>query len=167
VARYDERPTVFHRLTSLTIIFATITGAVLADCDWPDEKDPVKITLAIVLASEKGDKVDKNLKLLAAEIQKTHPHLKSFILKTQEMRSIKPNEKTSMLCVDDQMVEMIVKHGADKDNRVSLSIKPPTMSTFEYQSVCGKFLPIVTNYKTKKKGDTLILAIMLEPCQGK
>ena len=160
-------PLVVYRLTALTLILATLAGAALADCDWPDEKDPVKVTLVIVLASEKGNKIDKNLTMLAAEVQKTHPYLKSFTCKTQEIRSLKPNEKTSMLCVDDQSVEMMVKHGADKENRVSLHVKPPNMSALEYQSVCGKYLPIVTPYKTKKKGDTLILAIKMEPCQKK
>jgi hypothetical protein len=32
--------------------------------------------------------------------------------------------------------------------------------------VCGKYLPIVTPYK-RKKSETLILAIRVEPCKGK
>jgi hypothetical protein len=157
---------VFYRLLSLTLALASFAGLALAG-DWPDEKDPVKVTVVVVLASEKGDKIDKNLKMLATEVQKTHPHLKSFSCKTQMIRSLKPDEKTSLGCVDAEIVEMIVKHGADKDNRVSLHVKPPMMSAVEYQSVCGKYLPIVTPYKTKKNGDTLILAIKLEPCQKK
>jgi hypothetical protein len=156
-----------YRILSLALIFAVCAGLAHADGDWPDEKDPVKVTLVIILASEKGDKVDKHLKMLAQEVQKTHPHLKSFTSKTQMSPSLKPNEKTSLLCVDDQMVEMLVKHGADKDNLVSVAIKAPMMSPLEYKSVCGKFLPIVTPYKTKKKGETLILAIKLEPCLRK
>lgn len=155
------------KLLPLALVFTTFAGFAARDCNWPDEKDPVKVTLVVILASEKGDKIDKNLKMLAAEVQKTHPHLKSFSAKTQEARSLKPCEKTSMKTVDDEIVEMIVKHGADKDNRVSLHVKPPGMSGIEYQSVCGKYLPIVTPYKSKKKGDTLILAIKLEPCMGK
>jgi hypothetical protein len=151
----------------LGLALLLFAGFAVADCDdWPDEKDPVKVTLAVVLANENVGKIDKNLKLLADEVQKSHPHLKSFIFKTQEARSLKPNETTSMKTVDNEMVEMIVKHGADKENRVSLYIKPPGMSGIDYQSVCGKFLPIVTPYKTKK-GDTLIIAVRLEPCMGK
>jgi hypothetical protein len=148
------------------IVFAAFATVAVADCRWPDEKDPVKVTLVVILASEKGDKIDKKLKDLAAEVQKLHPNLKSFVIKSEESRSLKPNDKVSMACVDEELAAIAIKHGADKDNRVSLAIKPPQMNELEYQSVCGKFLPIVTPYKTKK-GECLILAIRVEPCRGK
>jgi hypothetical protein len=119
----------------------------------------------VVLASEKGNTVDKRLKALAPEVQKLHPKLKSFAFHSQEVKSHKPNERFSLECVEKQMVDMIVKHGADKDNKVTLAVKPPRMSQLEYQTVCGKFLPIVTPYKTKN-GETLILAIRVQPCRG-
>ncbi len=50
---------------------------------------------------------------------------------------------------DKNKVEVVIIHGSDKDNRVSLKSKPPLMSEIEFQSVCGKFLPIVTPCKTK------------------
>ncbi len=154
------------RFLSVLLLLVPCAAITRADDDWPDEKDPVKVTLVVVLASEKGDHVDKRLRGLAEEVQKLHPHLKSFTFKTQEIKSIKPNEKVSMLCVEKKMVDLLIKHGADKDNRVTLTVKPPMMSELEYQTVCGKFLPIVTPYKTKK-AETLILAIRVEPCQGK
>jgi hypothetical protein len=160
-----ERPAVLIRILSMMIAFAAFAGMALADCCWWDEKDPVKVTLVVILASEKGDKIDKKLKAVAAEVQKLHPNLKSFIVKSEEIKSLKPNEKVSMLCVDEKTVEMVIKHGANKENRVSLAVKPPSMNELEYQSVCGKFLPIVTPYKTTK-GECLILAIRVEPCRG-
>jgi hypothetical protein len=147
------------------MVFGSVACAMAADRCWPDEKDPVNVTLVIILASEKGNTIDKRLKALAPEVQKLHPHLKSFTFHSQEIKSIKPNEKTSLACVEKQMVQMTVKHGADKDNKVSLAIKPPKMSEFDVQSVCGKFLPIVTPYKTKND-ETLILAIRVQPCRG-
>ena len=154
------------RILAILTMIGVSVGVALADgdCDWPDEKDPVKVTLVVVLASENGDHIDKKIKPLADEVKKTHPHLKSFVWKSQEIKSLKPNEKASLHCVEKKMVDMIVKHGADKDNQVSIAVKPPMMSEVEYQSVCGKFLPIVTPVKTKK-GETLILAIRLEPCK--
>ncbi len=155
-----------YRLSTFVAVLTSCAGMALADCSWPDEKDPVKITLVVILASDKGDTIDKRLKGVAAEVQKLHPHLRSFTWHAQERREMKPNEKISMDCIDDTKVDMIVKHGADKDNKVTLWAKPPMMSPLEYQTVCGKFLPIVTPYKTKKKGETLILAIRVEPCRG-
>jgi len=153
------------RFLSLLIVLATLSGISRADRGGPDAKDPVKVTLVVILASEEGTTIDKKLKALAQEVQKLHPNLKSFKFKSQEVKSLKPNEKMSLPCVDEESVEMTIKHGADKENRVSVHVKPPTMSPFEYQTVCGKFLPIVTRYKTKKN-ETLILAIRVEPCRG-
>ena len=70
-----------------------------------------------------------------------------------------------MLCVEDKKAEIVIKHGADKDNRVTLAVKPPGMNLIDYQSVCGKFLPIVTPCTTKN-GERLILLIRVEPCRG-
>lgn len=154
------------RLPALLVVLLVGTSLALAECSWPGEKDPVKVTLVVILASEKGNTVDKRLKGVAAEIQKLHPNLKSFTWHSQELKELQPSEKASLRCVEDETVEMIVKHGADKENRVSLAVKPPSMSRLEYQTVCGKFLPIVTPYKTKKN-ETLILAIRVEPCKGK
>jgi hypothetical protein len=156
---------VLPRIFSLLIAFAAFAGISLADSCWPDEKDPVKVTLVVILASEEGNTIDKRLKGVAEEVQKLHPNLKSFTYKSMESKSLKPNEKVSMQCVDKKTVDMVIKHGADKENRVSLAVKPPSMSELEYQSVCGKFLPIVTPYKTTK-GECLILAIRVEPCRG-
>lgn len=161
-----ERPVVQLRIVGFLLVGCVVASlAAASERCWPDEKDPVKVTLVVILASEKGDKVDKRLKGLAIEVQKLHPHLKSFYYKSEEVKSLKPNETAALACVEKQVVEMTIKHGADKDNRVSLKVKPPSMSSLDYQSVCGKFLPIVTPYKTKK-GETLILAIRVQPCRG-
>lgn len=130
-----------------------------------DEKDPVKVTLVVVLASEKGNTIDKRLKSVAAEVQKLNPNFKSFTLKHMASKSLNPGEKVSWACVEKEVVDMIIKHGADKDNRVGLNVVAPSMKPIEYQTVCGKFLPIVTPYKTKN-GERLILAIRVQPCRG-
>ena len=49
-----------------------------------DEKDPVKVTLVVILASEDGDTIDPQLKAIAAEVRKTNPKLKSFTLKSMQ-----------------------------------------------------------------------------------
>lgn len=153
------------RIFSFVIAFAALANLAVADrCCW-DEKDPVKVTLVVILASEEGNTIDKRLTKVAEEVQKLHPKLKSFTYKSEERQSLKPNEKVSMLCVDEKTAEIVIKHGADKDNRVSLSVKPPDMNKIDYQSVCGKFLPIVTPCKTKK-GECVILLIRVEPCRG-
>ena len=134
-------------------------------CPGHDEKNPVKVTLVVILASEEGSTIDPQLKAIAAEVQKMNPSLKSFTLKSMQSKSLKAGDKVSLPLVEGKKLDMLVKHGADKDNRVSLSLFPPNMGEIEYQTVCGKFLPIVTRCKTKE-GERLILAIRVQPCRG-
>jgi hypothetical protein len=143
-------------LTSLT--------AMAQACPCHDEKDPIKVTLVVILASEEGNTIDPKLKAIAQEVQKLNPNLKSFTLKHMESKSIKPGEKVSLPLVEGRKLDMVIKHGADKDNRVSLCLFVPNMGELEYQTVCGKFLPIVTRCKTKA-GERLILAIRVQPCR--
>ncbi|MSQ95013.1 MAG: hypothetical protein EXR98_10725 [Gemmataceae bacterium] len=160
----------FLRILSLVALFVALllvalAGLAAARPPCHDEKDRVKVTLIVVLASEKGTKIDKQLKLIAEEVQKLNPNFKSFTLKHMESRSLKPGEKVSWPCVEKEVIAMLIKHCADKDNRVGLSVNAPMMKEIEYQTVCGKFLPIVTPYTTKKN-ERLILAIRVQPCRG-
>lgn len=127
----------------------------------PQEK--VKVTVVVILASEEGDTIDPKLKQIAAEIQKENPKLKSFALKSMTARSLAPNEKSKFDLVEDRSAQIVVKHGADKNNKVSLAVKAPNQGEITYQTVCGKFLPIVTRVHTKNK-ERLIMAIRVQPC---
>ena len=153
------------KLLSLLGVLASLAAMAAACPCCHDEKDPVKVTLIVILASEDGAVIDPRLKAIAEEVQKLNPSLKSFKLKSMQSKSMRAGEKVSLPAVDDQKVDMIIKHGADKNNRVSLAVLAPTMAEIEYQSVCGKFLPIVTRYQTKSR-ERLILAIRVQPCRG-
>ena len=152
------------RLALLIAMSFSVVG-MLEGCPCHGEKDPIKITLVVILASEEGNTIDPRLKAIAEEVQKLHPNLKSFKLKHMENKSLKPGEKVSFPAVEKKMVDMVVKHGANKENRVGLAVTAPAMDEIEYQTVCGKFLPIVTRYQTKSK-ERLILAIRVQPCRG-
>lgn len=154
------------RLVPLCVVLFAV-GGLLEACPrcCHDEKDPVKITMVVILASEEGSTIDPKLKGIAQEVQKLHPNLKSFKIHHMENRSIKAGSKVSLPAVEKKNVDIVIKHGADKDNRVGISVEAPTVGEIEYQTVCGKFLPIVTRYKTKTK-EQLILAIRVQPCRG-
>ena len=161
---FFERDAVLIRLLAFVAVFTSITLVARA-CPCADEKDPIKVTLVLILASEEGDTIDPRLKAIAQEIQKGNPKLKSFALKSMQSQSFKPGEKFSLPLVENKKVEMLIKHGADKENRVSLSLFGPSMGEIEYQTVCGKFLPIVTPCKTADN-ERIILAIRVQPCRG-
>ncbi|MFO0965662.1 MAG: hypothetical protein U0793_08775 [Gemmataceae bacterium] len=125
----------------------------------------VKITVVVILATENDGPIDKRLKHIAAEIQKLNPSLKSFELKNMTDKSVPPNEKVTFNLVDMKKALVVVKHGADDGNKVGLAVTAPDQGEIVYSTVCGKFLPIVTRYETKK-GERLILAIRVQPCKG-
>jgi hypothetical protein len=155
---------VLEHLTLLFGLLGPLHGvAVRADCG--DEKSAIKITLVVILASEEGDKIDPRLKAIAAEVQTLNPNLKSFCLKSMQSKSLKPGEKVSMPLVESKEATLVVMRGANKENLVILAVTAPSMGEFEYQTVCGKFLPIVTRYQTKNR-ERLILAIRVQPCRG-
>ncbi len=87
-------------------------------------------------------------------------------MKCWEVRSLAPNEKSSFKVVDKETAVVVVKHGADEQNRVCLAVTAPGQDEIIYRCSCGKFLPIVTRYQTKAN-ERLILAIRVEPCNGK
>jgi len=133
----------------------------LAALACPEEK--VKVTVVVILASEEAGKIDPRLKHIAAEIQKENPNFKSFELKNMESRSLSPKEKATFALVDKKTAQVMVKHGADKNNKVGLSVWPPDQGEIAYATVCGKFLPIVTRAQTQAK-QRIILAIRVQPC---
>src|SRR5688572_15539874 len=90
--------------------FVLLVSSALAACPSHDEKDPIKITLVVILAGEDGDTVDPRLKAIADEVRKLHPNLTSFKLKHMQSKSVKPNEKVALPCVEKKVVDMVIKH---------------------------------------------------------
>ena len=142
-----------------TVLALTALAAQLVAC--PNEK--VKVTLVVILATEEGDFVDKRLKDFAKEVQEKYPTYKSFKIKKMTSKSLAPAEKCVFKLVDDKTAQIVVKHGADKNNRVSLAVTAPDQGEIDYRTVCGKYLPIVTRYQTTGK-ERLMLAIQVQPC---
>ena len=144
----------------LVAFFATVAAC-------PQEKGKkVKVTVVVILASETGNKIDKQLKHIAEEVRNLYPNLKSFELVWQTKKDLAVDEKGIFdLKVEKQTAQVIVKQPADKENKVGLAITVPEQREIHYVSACGKFLPIVTRYQTKKK-ERLILAVSVQPCNG-
>jgi hypothetical protein len=147
----------FLSLGAVLVLVATASAQ-------PCQSKKVKVTLVVILASEEGSHVDKNLKAIAAEVQIKNPFLKSFKIKSMATRSLAADEKTVIALVDDKSVAITVKHCADKEKRVCLAVTAPDQGELVYRSVCEKFLPIVTRYQTRNN-ERLILAIRVQPCK--
>ena len=132
----------------------------------PPETDKVKVTLVVILAGEEGKEVDPALQQIADEVRKLNPTLQRFRLKSMTNRDLAENEKAIFPLVEGKKVEVVVKHGADRESRVGLAVTPPEQGEIVYRSACGKFFPIVTRYQTKSR-ERLILALRVQPCPEK
>lgn len=159
-------------MSLLAMVLVVLSGAAGAsglekDCQGggKDEKN-VKVTLVVILASYDSNKVHPKLKDIAKEVRRRCKKLKGFKLELMTCRSMPANKKETFQLVENQVAYVVIRHGANKNNRVSLSVDPPKTGKITYRSVCGKFFPIVTPYHTKS-GERLILAIRVQPCHGK
>ena len=150
-------------LARLALPFLVLFPAAQAQ---PPEAKKIKVTIVVILASETGSEVDPQLKGVAEEVRKLNPKLTSFKLKSHETKSLAPDDKASFKLVDDKTVIVVVKHGADSENRVGLAVTAPGQGEIVYRCACGKYLPILTRCQTKSN-ERLILAIRVQPCNGK
>jgi hypothetical protein len=127
------------------------------------EKDPIRVTVVVVLASEKEGKVDSRLKELAAEVRKKDKDLKSFKIAESMAKSIPIGDSATFELIDKQELKVTVERPRDKNDQVGLTIEPPKLGRVTYKCVCSKFFPVVTPHQTKG-GERLIIVVMAKPC---
>jgi hypothetical protein len=125
----------------------------------------VKVTVVAILACSGKEHVDPQLKWIAQEVRKRDKTLTCFKLKSTKCKSLAVEEKGVFELVDGKTVTVVVKQGADKENRVGVAVTAPDQGEIVYRTVCGKFLPIVSRYQTKAN-ERLILAVRVQPCNG-
>jgi hypothetical protein len=143
-----------------------LVGGLLAAAPPAQAQQKVQVTVLAILATDQNHDVDPKLTCVAREVRKIRPTLTGFRLDRTSRRSLEIGKEHKFPLADKQVVEVTIEQGADKNNRVSLSVKPPELCEICYTSCCGKYLPIVTHYKNSKN-ETLIVAIMVEPCRKK
>jgi hypothetical protein len=146
----------------VVFVFAFVFAAPSVRAD--DNK--VTVSVVAILATDQNDKVEKKLTGIAAEIQKLNPRLTGFQTAKETCKEVGISVSDKFDLVEGQVVTITVEQGANKDNKNRLKISPPTLGDITYCTTCGKFLPIITEYKTKD-GEVLILAIRVQPCREK
>ena len=130
------------------------------------EEPPIRVTVVAILASNKKDKIDKQLTELAAELRKKDPALKGFTLKRTNCLAMEIGAKESFQLIDELEAVVRLRDKDKKTNRVSLTVTAPTLSAISYTTCCGKFFPLTTDHVTKD-GERLIVAVMVRPCDDK
>lgn len=126
----------------------------------------VRVSVVAILATETNDKIDKCLVPIAREVQKKNPRLKGFRRAHIDCKPVVVGKTDTFELVGDQVVRVKVLRGTGKAGRVCLKVTPPRMGGITYETCCGKFLPIVTPYRTKDKA-LLIIAVRVQPCPAK
>ena len=147
---------------ALVILFALLSAAPAVRAD----DDKVTVSVVAILATDQNTKIDKKLTKIAEELQKLKPALTGFHSPVETCREIALNTKEKFELVDGQVVMIVVEERANKQNNNILKVSPPTLGDITYQTTCGKFFPIITEYKTKD-GEILIIAIRVQPCRDK
>jgi len=128
------------------------------------EDAQVKVTVVVILATDKNKSVDKQLECIAKEVQKAEPGLTGFRLEKITRQSLKIGEKEKFQLVDDEVATILVRHGPNEKNRVGLTVKAPHQGNVVYTTCCGKFFPIMTRYQTMND-ERLIIAVRVQPCK--
>jgi hypothetical protein len=153
-------------LFALALLFVALP-IVSGRCAAAEPPERVKVTVAVIFANGDG-KVDDKLKCVATEVQKLHPRLTGFHLGPATTLPIALGGSEKYKLVDGQEVTVKVKHCPDCPKRFCLEIKSKVLvGEMAYNSVCGKWFPLVTCHKTKDRGDQIIIAFKVEPCTDK
>ncbi len=144
-----------------------LRGAVPIVLAWdPPPERKVRVSVVVILASETDATIDKKLECIAREVTKMHPKLKGFRLGPMGCKSLKIGEANVFDLAEGKTTTITIQQAADTMDLIRLKVGPPKMGEITYSTPCGKFLPILTPYRTKAN-ETLIIAIRVQPCNGK
>jgi hypothetical protein len=131
-----------------------------------EEKVQVRVCIISIIATERDAEVGRKLECIAKEVQKVNPKLTGFKVKNFSCKSVNVGGKDTFELVEDQSTVVTLEPPTEKDKPYRIRLAPPMMGEITYTSTCGKFLPIMTPYRTKDN-DVLIIAVRVSPCQGK
>jgi hypothetical protein len=158
------------RLTHFCPLLAALllAGARSPACGPDKDNGRVNVTVVVVLANSRDKKVDDRLTCLAREIRKKHKDLTGFSIGEMGTKPLGLGDSASFPLVEGQEADVTVKRCTENPERFCLKVRSPGLvGEITYSSVCGKYFPIDTNTTTKKDGDRVFLAIMVEPCPKK
>ena len=126
--------------------------------------EEVKVCIIAVLATCHNDTIDDRVACIAREVNKTYPKLTGFQVHKMMCRTVTVGSRVSFDVIDDQTVGVTVERGVDPDHPMLMKIEAPSLGPITYETCCGKFLPVVTRYRTSDN-QLLIIAARVQPCK--
>jgi hypothetical protein len=151
---------------SLALCLVGFMGAALLAGDPVRPADPVRVSVVIILATDKNADVPKDLECLAREMKKKDPKWTGFRKEKVICESVAVGATEKVELIDGLSVEITVEQGPTKDQWARLKVSPPTLGDITYEAACGKFLPLITKHKTKND-ELLIIAVRVQGCKEK
>ena len=115
-----------------------------------------------ILATDRDGDVDECLKPIAEKIHDAVPQLTGFKAGKLMKKSLTVGHDEKFELVDDQVVRVAVVPSASPGKVIRLKLSAPQMSEVTYETSSGRYLPIITKYRTKNR-EVLILAISVQP----
>ena len=147
-------------MTRITIAFVTL---LLAGGLSAARAEDITVSILVVLASEDHKTVDDKIKAIAEEIQKKNPKLTGFRLHRTINQSLEPGKTHKMILIDKAELEIVADKRKEGENKITLTVTPPTLGRIVYSCACGKYMPMLTEYTTDKK-ERLVIVVMAKPC---
>jgi hypothetical protein len=151
--------------TSTTLLLLTLPFLGAAPPEPARPANTICVSVVVILANSRGDKVDPRLATLAREVQNNvDPKLTSFEVARWNCENLKPGVCQNIPLVEDQVLKVTIESGPDKEGFVRLKIQPPLVKeVIPLGAQCDRFLPIVSRYRTRN-GDQLLVALRIHSC---
>jgi hypothetical protein len=130
------------------------------------EEDGVAVSVVAVLATDQNDKIDPRIKCIADEARNHDPTLTGFRIAARSTQTVPVGGRYDFDLGCDQTLRVVVQQKNDKEDCYRLIITPPQMGKIKYTTTCGKYIPVMTPFKTKD-GELLIVAICVRNCADK
>jgi hypothetical protein len=122
----------------------------------------VKITVVAILATDQNETIDSRVSCIAKEVRKDNRWLTGFQVHRIMGRTIFLGDTATFDVIADQKLSVSVENACTPDERMQLKIKAPTWGEMTYETCCGKFMPLMTRYRTPDN-QVLILAVRVQP----
>jgi hypothetical protein len=130
--------------------------------------EKIKVTVVVILASEKHKDVDKKIEAVAEELQKKDRNLTGFKLKKVLSESIPAGKSHTFKLPGDAEMNVSIHAQRDENGCATLTVKPPTLGEITYICKCERYFPVITKfYPNKDTDERMVLAIMATPCGKK
>jgi hypothetical protein len=148
--------------TGLPLFVLLLLGAAPPEPAKP--ANTIRVSVVVILANGNNTQVDPRLTTLAQEVRDNiDPRLTSFRVARWTCENLAPGVRHRLPLVDDQVLLVLIDATPDKDGFVRLKLQPPLVCEVSLSAQCGRFLPIVTRYRTKD-GDQLFVALRIHSC---